>query len=256
VNRRPIVILTLLIAGTLLFSGCQSAASKAYEENQVKKAKAHYDLGLDALHKNRLPRAFEEFMLADEINPNQPETLNLLAYSWYLYGNLKKAELYYKRAIQAGGGSTSHNNYGGLLLELKRFDEAKVQLEKALEDPRYRNQYKAHINLGDALLGLKQYDEAIIAYQNADRFGSRQTLSRIKEARAYVASDRLNYAQSLYEALLREYPKDRAVMEGLLEVLKLRKDYPAARSRLRTFRDQPVSELDRAWAADELDKLR
>ena len=62
--------------------------------------------------------------------------------------------------------------------------------------------------------------------------------------------------RTLYEALLREYPKDRAVMEGLLEVLKLRKDYPAARTRLRTFRDQPVSELDRAWAADELDKLR
>ena len=94
-----------------------------------------------------------------------------------------------------------HNNYGGLLLELKRFDEAKVQLEKALEDPRYRNQYKAHINLGDALLGLKQYDEAIIAYRNADRFGSRQILSRIKEARAYVASDRLDYAQDSLRSL-------------------------------------------------------
>ena len=57
--------------------------------------------------KNSYRRAFEEFMLADEINPNQPETLNLLAYSWYLYGDLKKSELYYKRAIRAGGGSTS-----------------------------------------------------------------------------------------------------------------------------------------------------
>lgn len=254
-NRTPVVILTLLIASTLLLTGCQSAASKAYEENQVKKAKAHYDLGLDALHKNRLPKAFEELMLADEFNPNQPETLSLLAYSWHRYGNLKKSELYYKRAIRAGGGSAIHNNYGTLLLELKRFDEAKKQLEKALEDPRYRNQYKAHINLGDALLGLKQYDEAISAYRNADRFGSRQILSRIKEARVYVASDRLNYAQALYETILREEPKNRTVMEGLLEVLKLRKDYPAARARLRMFGNQSTSELDRAWAADELDKL-
>jgi type IV pilus assembly protein PilF len=255
VNRTPVVILTLLIASTLLLTGCQSAASKAYDENQVKKAKAHYNLGLDALHKNQLPKAFEELMLADEINPNQPETLNLLAYSWYLYGDLKKSESYYKRAIQAGGGSTSHNNYGGLLLEMKRFDEAKKQLEKALEDPRYRNQYKARINLGDALVGLKQYDEAISVYQNADRFSSRKILSRIKEAQAYAASDRLNHAQVLYETMLREYPKNRAVMEGLLEVLKLQKDYPVARTRLRMFRGQSASKPDRAWAADELDKL-
>jgi Tfp pilus assembly protein PilF len=256
VNRTPVVILTLLVASTLLLTGCQSSASKAYDEKQTKKAKAHYDLGLDALHKNQLPKAFEELMLSDELNPKQPETLNLLAYSWYLYGDLKKSESYYKRAIRAGGGSTSHNNYGSLLLELKRFDEAKKQLEKALEDPRYRNQYKARINLGDALVGLKQYDEAISVYRNADRFGSRQTLSRIKEARAYVASDRLNYARALYETMLREDPKNRAVVEGLLEVLKLQKDYPAARTQLRMFRNQPVSELNRAWAADELDRLR
>jgi len=256
VNRTPVVTLIVLMFGALLLTGCQSTASKAYEENQIKKAKSHYNLGLDALNKNRLPKAFEELMQSDVINPNQPEVLDLLAYSWYLYGNLKKSELYYKRAIKAGAGSATYNNYGGLLLEMKRFDEAKVQLEKALEDPRYRNQYKAHINLGDALLGLKQYDEAIIAYRKSGRFGPRQTLSRIKEARAYVASDRLNYAQALYETMLREDPKDRAVMEGLLEVLKLRNDYSAARTRLRTFRDQPVSELDRAWAADELDKLR
>ena len=255
-NRTPVITLTLLIASTLLLTGCQSAASKAYDENQVKKAKVHYQLGLDALSKNQLPKAFEELMLSDKINPNQPETLSLLAYSWNLNGDMKKSELYYKRAIQAGGGPAVHNNYGTLLLELKRFDEAKKQLEKALEDPRYRNQYKARINLGDALMGLKQYDEAIKVYRNADRFGSRQILSRIKEAQAYVASDRLNNARTLYETMLRENPKNRAVMEGLLEVLKLQKDYPAARTRLRMFRDQPASKLDRAWASDELDKLR
>ncbi|MCF7820995.1 MAG: tetratricopeptide repeat protein [Mariprofundaceae bacterium] len=254
-NRKPVVILTLLIVSTLLLGGCQSAASKMHEENQLKKARAHYDLGLDALHKNQLPKAFEELMLSDEINPNQPETLNLLAYSWYLYGDMKKSESYYKRAIHAGGGSTSHNNYGALLLELKRFDEAKKQLEKALDDPRYRNQYKARINLGDALMGLKQYDEAISVYRNADRFGSRQILSRIKEAQAYVVSDRLDDARALYESMLREERNNRTVVEGLIGVLKLQKDYPAARTRLRMFRDQSASEPDRAWAADELDKL-
>ncbi len=254
-NRIPAIVLIFLIASSPLLSGCQSAASKVHEENQVKKAKAYYRLGLDALSKNQLPKAFEELMKAEAMDPHHVGVLDALGYAWRLHGNSEKSESYYRRAIQSGAGSATYNNYGSLLLELKRFDEAKKQLEKALEDPRYRNQYKARINLGDALVGLKQYDEAISVYRNADRFAARQILSRIKEARAYVASGRLDDAQTLYEGMLGEYPTDRAVMEGLLEVLKLQKDYPAARAQLKAFRDQPVSELDRAWAADELERL-
>ena len=254
--NRTVVTLILLISGALLLSGCQSAASKAYDENEIKRAKSHYNLGLDAINKNQLPKAFDELMQSDAINPNQPEVLDLLAYSWYLHGNLEKSELYYKRAIQAGGGSISHNNYGGLLLVLERYDEAKKHLEKALEDPRYRNQYKARINLGDALLGLKQYDDAINAYRDADRFGARQTLSRLKEAQAYIASGRLNYAQALYETMLQENSSDRAALVGLVDLLKLRNNHAAARKQLMLFKGNSKSALDRAWAADELEKFR
>ena len=81
--NRTVVTLILLISGALLLSGCQSAASKAYDENEIKRAKSHYNLGLDAINKNQLPKAFDELMQSDAINPNQPEVLDLLAYSWY-----------------------------------------------------------------------------------------------------------------------------------------------------------------------------
>lgn len=247
--------LAILIICALLLVGCQSNANKVDQEKQLKRAKLHYQIGLDALHKNQLPKAFEELMLAEEIDPNQPEVLALLAHAWRLHGNFEKSESYYKRAIRSGAGSATHNNYGSLLLELNRFSDAKIQLEKALEDPRYRNQFIAYINLGDALLGLQKLDDAIHAYRQASAFNPRQTISRIKEAQAYVAYNRLNYARALYETMLREEPKNRAAIEGLLKVLKLQKDISTAQAQLKTFREHSVSELDRAWAADELEKL-
>ncbi len=245
--------LAALMVSALLLVGCQS--SKADHEKELKRAKLHYQIGLDALHRNQLPKAFTELMRAEEIDPKQPEVLDALAYAWRLRGNLEKSESYYKRAIRSGAGSATYNNYGNLLLEMNRFADAKRQLEKAIEDPRYRNQFKAYINLGDALLGLKKFDDAIKAYRQASIFNPKQTLSRIKEAQAYVSYSRLNYAQALYETILREQPGNRAAMEGLLEVLRLRKDFPAARAQLRMFRERSVSELDRAWAADELERL-
>jgi len=240
----------------LLLAGC-SGSGKLSEEQELRRARLHYQIGLDALHKNQLPKAFEELMQAEKIDPSQPEVLDALAYAWRLRGNHKKSEIYYKRAIRAGSGSTSHTNYGSLLLELGRFDEAKSHLKKALEDPRYQGQHIAYILLGDAYLGLKEYEKAIEAYRKAGWLNPDQTLTRIKEAWAFAASGRLNFAQALFESALRQEPNNRIVLEGLLDVLKARKDYPAARTQLQNYISRPaVSDLDRAWATDELLKLR
>jgi len=254
-KQRSTIILTVTAMAFLLLSGC-SASNKPSDEDQIKRAKLHYQLGLDALYKNRLPKAFEEFMLAEEIDPKQPDVLDALGYAWRLRGDLEKSESYYKRALRAGAGSATHNNYGSLLLQMKKFEAAKKQLKKALEDPRYRNQFMAFINLGDAYLGLKQFDEAIRTYQKAGTFSIKQTLSRIKEAEAHVAYNQINYAKALYETMFKEEPANRAVVEGLVDVLKLQNDRNTARQRLASFMEQSsISELDRAWAADAMIKL-
>lgn len=254
-KRRAMFALALLTTALLMLSGC-SGSNKPSDEDQLKRAKLHYQLGLDALYKDRLPKAFEEFMLAEEIDPNQSEVLDALGYAWRLRGNLEKSEVYYKRALRAGAGSATHNNYGSLLLQMKKFEKAKEQLTKALEDPRYRNQFMAYINLGDAYLGLNEFDEAIRTYRKAGSFNLKQTLSRIKEAEAHIAYNQLNYAQVLYEDMFNEEPDNRAVIEGLVRVLKLRDDRNTARQRLGNFMEQPsISKQDRTWAAETMMKL-
>ena len=246
--------LIAILAALLLLSGC--AGTKKSDEEQLKRAKLHYQIGLDALYKNQLPKAFEEFMLAEEIDPNQPEVLDALGYAWRVRGDLEKSQSYYKRALRAGAGSATHNNYGSLLLQMKQFKEAKAQLKKAIEDPRYRNQFMAYINLGDAYLGLNEFDEAIRSYRQAGSFNLRQTLSRIKEAEAHIAYNQVNYALDLYESMFKEEPSSRPVLEGLLKVLAMKNDTTTARQRLGTFMEQPtVSQQDRAWAAKSMLKL-
>ena len=255
IKQCSLISVAFVTTALLLLTGC-AGSNKPSDENQLKKAKLHYQLGLDALSKNQLPKAFEEFMISEEIDPNQPEVLDALGWAWRLRGNLEKSESYYKRALRAGAGSATHNNYGSLLLQMEKFDKAKVQLKKALEDPRYRNQFMAFINLGDAYLGLNEFDEAIRAYRRAGTFGLNRTFPRIKEAEAHVAYKQLNYAQALYEEMFKEEPANRAVVEGLIGVLKLQNDRNTARQRLASFMEQPsISALDRAWASDAMIKL-
>ncbi|MDX8394845.1 MAG: tetratricopeptide repeat protein, partial [Mariprofundaceae bacterium] len=196
-----------------------------------------------------------ELMQAEALDPKLPIVLSTLGYAWRLRGDFTRAEAYYKRAISIGEDSSIHTNYGSLLLEMKRFKEAEKELLKALDDPRYRNQDIAFINLGDAMLGQSKMDEAIDAYRRASSINPRQTISQLKEAEAYVKFGRLNFAQALYETLLRENKTDKTALEGLIKLLHKRHDVTAVRKQLKTYQ-QHASELERAWAADELDRLQ
>lgn len=243
------------LAGALFLGGC--AGSEADLERQEKSAKLHYQIGLDALQKNRLPKAFDELMLAEKLNPEMPETLDALAFAWRLRGNQKKSEQYYKKAIRAGSGSKSYTNYGSLLIEMKRYKDAKNNLLKALEDPRYHGQFIATLLLGDACMGLEQYEEAIDNYRKAGSFKPDQTLTRFKEAEAFVALKRIDFALATYESLLREQPNNVNAMRGVLMMLKLKGDKVAASQKLQAFIGNPsVADRDRTWATAELLRLR
>lgn len=245
--------LVLLLLSTLFLYGCQT--SKVDQAKVDHRAKLHYQVGIDALHKNQLPKAFDELMKADALRPNRPEVLDALAYAWRLRNNYERSEFFYKKALRVGAGAITRTNYGSLLIVLGRYKEAEEQLREALKDPRYRNQHIAFINLGDALLAQDRFDEAITAYRQAKAINPRQDTSRVKEAEAYLKYNRLNYAQALYETLFREYPANRQILEGLLNVLRKRGDIPSQRLHLKTFQKNSESELDRAWAADELERL-
>ena len=252
---RPLWKFAFAICCALIISGCAGTTQKE-DDQQDKLASLHYQIGVDALNKGKLPKAFDELITSDTMRPNQPEVLDALAYAWLLRGDLEKSEAHYRKSLHIKALASTQNNFANLLNKMGRYAEAEAMARKALNDPRYPNQDFAFINLGDALLGQDKFDEAIRSYGQAQLFNSKNILPQLKVANAYLRHDRLHEARALYKTLLLQNGDSRVVVMGLLEVLKKQDEQAEARRVLTQFSQQAKSDEDKAWAAIELERLR
>jgi len=249
---KNILNISLLFSLLLTLGGCQTAAEKRLDDNADKRAKLHYQLGLDALHKGLVPKAFEKLYLSDKIRPNQPDTLDAIAYAWRLRGDDKEAEKFYKKAIRNDAGPATYNNYGSLLVDLGKYQKALDNLTIALEDPRYRNQSLIFMNIGNAYVGLENLKKAVNSYRQARILSPNWTHPQIKEAAAYIKFDRPNYAQALYETILRREPANQEALSGLISLLKGKNKDTHLRKFIQAFIAATPDNLQQAWAKDEL----
>ena len=245
-----LILLTLLMSLTL--AGCQTQAEKRLDDNADKRAKLHYQLGLDALHKGLTPKAFEELYISDKIKPNNPDTLDAIAYAWRIRGDDKEAEKFYKKAIRNDAGPATYNNYGSLLVDLGKYQKALDNLTIALEDPRYRNQSLIFMNMGNAYVGLKDLEHAVNSYRQARILSPNWTQPQIKEAAAYITFNRPNYAQALYETILRREPANQEALNELISMLKGKDQDVILKKYIQAFINATPDKLQQAWAKDEL----
>jgi len=230
-------------------------SSPENSERQTRRVDIHYQLGIDALNKGSLPKAFEELLRAKSMDPARSDILDALAYAWQLRGDLEKSDEYYQKSLQYQPSSATYNNYGGLMLQMNKPKIAEEYFRKALDNPRYRHPDIAYINLGDALLLQKRFNEAIAAYRQARTLNPVQETSRIREARAYVRYGRIIFAKALYETILRDKPGNRQALEDLLGLLYKEGNIPAVRKQLEHFHKLTSDTLDKAWAEEEIKRL-
>lgn len=245
----------LILCCAVTISACATTTQKE-DEQQETLAKLHYQIGIDALNKGVLPKAFGELMKSNSIHPNQPDVLDALAYAWLLRGNLKKSESHYRKSLSITARASTQNNYANLLNRLERYKEAESMVRKALDDPRYSKQDLAFINLGDALLGQGKFEESIHSYGQAQLFNRKNVLPQLKIANAYTQSNRLHEARALYKTLLLQYGNSRVIVMDMLKLLKKQDDPAEARRVLSQFISQATSDQEKAWARDELEQLR
>jgi len=238
-----------------MLAGCQTTARHEVPDARAKSAEMHFRLGIDALNKNNLPKAFTELLHAEKLAPERADILDALGIAWIKRGDPGKAEAYYRRAIHTDPAPSTYNNYGGLLMTMGKFKEAEAMFRKALNDPRYLHPDIAYINLGDALLEQGRFDEAIASYRQARQMNPIQQVSRLREAQAYEKYGRTHYAKAMYEAILREHPDNRSAMQGLLGLLRKSGERHEARQRLAAFSKHATRPEDIAWAQEEMNKL-
>jgi Tfp pilus assembly protein PilF len=252
---RPTWKFVLALCCSLAIVACATTTQKE-DDQQEKLARLHYQIGVDALNKGLLPKAFDELMKSNAMHHNQAEVLDALAYAWLLRGDLKKSENHYRKSLRIKALPATQNNYANLLNKAGRYEEAESMARKALDDPRYPNQDLAFINLGDALLGQGKFDDAIHSYGQAQLFNNYNILPQLKVANAYLQYNRLHEARALYKTLMLQNSNSRIVVMGMLKLLKKQNDLEEARRILTQFDHQATSTQDKAWAGEELERLR
>jgi len=247
--------LALLLTAALSLSACSGKAPPK-NDTTAKQVESHYLLGLDALNKNNLPKAFDELLHAEHLNPKRADILDALGIAWRLRGDLQKSHDYYSRAIAIQPSPRIYNNFGILLLTMQKPKEAENAFRKALADPRYNRPDFAYINLGDALLMQDRFSDAIAAYRQARLLNPLQELSRLKEAAAYIKHDRPAFAKAMYETILRDSPANRQALQGLLPLLEKKGEAGQARRQLQNFVKHTQEPMDRAWAEERLKDMQ
>jgi len=74
--------------------------------------------------------------------------------------------------------------------------------------------------------------------------------------RPYLQYNRLQEARALYSTLILQHGNNRTVVTGMLQVLKKQHELAEARRVLDRFSRRATLDQDKAWAREELKKLR
>lgn len=122
------------------------------------------------------------------LNPDNSYVLNNYAYYLSLRGeNLDKAEKMSKRSVQINPNSpSSEDTYAWILFKLRRYQEAKTWIEKALKNDSTNNSTQVE-HYGDILYLLGEKDKAVQQWQRAKGLGSRsETLERKINEKKYI----------------------------------------------------------------------
>lgn len=159
-------IRTILIITITGLSACTSkdemVVDKKVSEPDLKQASAlNVQLAIGYIDREQLGIAQEKLDKAIEQDPQSIDAYTTMAYLKRKVNELEQAEKYYLEALDIKSTDPNiHNNYGGLLCQMGRYDDALKEIRRAYEDPFYETPYLAYANAGTCLLDKGDYKEA------------------------------------------------------------------------------------------------
>ena len=157
------IILIITITG---LSACSTkdemVVDKKVSEPDLQQASAlNVQLAIGYIDREQLSIAQEKLDKAIEQDPKNIDAYTTMAYLKRKVNELDQAEEYYLEALDIKSTNPNiHNNYGGLLCQMGRYDEALKEIRLAYEDPFYETPYLAYANAGTCLLDKGDYKEA------------------------------------------------------------------------------------------------
>ena len=135
---------------------------KKVSEPDLQQASAlNVQLAIGYIDRDQLGIAQEKLNKAIEQDSDNVDAYTTMAYLKRKVNELEEAEKYYLEALDIKSTNPNiHNNYGGLLCQMGRYDDALKEIRLAYEDPFYETPYLAYANAGTCLLDKGDYKEA------------------------------------------------------------------------------------------------
>jgi len=156
----------LLIIATTGMSACSTKQDmvndkRPSEPDLVQASALNVQLALGYIERQQLGVAQEKLEKAVEQDPDNIDAYTTMAYMKRIINEFDAAEDYYLKALDIESNDPNiHNNYGGLLCQMGRYEEALKEIKLAYEDPFYESPYLAYANAGTCLLDMGDYEQA------------------------------------------------------------------------------------------------
>ena len=145
-----------------LFWGCVT-------QQQIRRSQSRTELGTAYLVEGNASQAIRTLVEATKLNPRNAKAWEKLGLSYASQGAYDKAEDAFLKSLKLEKRAETHNNFGLMLLAIKRYEEAIPHFEEASTDITYRNIAISLNNLGQTYHLLGRNQEAIRSLTNAIR---------------------------------------------------------------------------------------
>ncbi|WP_084004373.1 tetratricopeptide repeat protein [Terasakiispira papahanaumokuakeensis] len=193
-RRQSIGVFLMLFALSALTLTACSHQRPSPEKNQA--IDTYQQLGYTYLRSNQLGRAQKYFHQALALNAHDPKALHGLALIFARQNERRLAEHYFIETLQSDTDSTiARNNYAAFLFKQSRYDEARSQLQVAVQDIRYPHRDRILLNLGRCELKLGQTQAALDHFQRALDLNPMAYDVHLELATWYLKTQQLTKAQ-------------------------------------------------------------
>jgi len=157
----------------VFISGCSSSGDTKDSPNYKKAAEINIQLGSRYLGQGKLQLAKAKLVKALQQDPDNALAHSTMALLMEKVGQFEEIDDYYNEAISLDpSNSDIKNNFGTYLCNRARYDEARVQFNKALNDPYYKTPIVAMINAGKCEIKSENYKTAEKLLRKALRINS------------------------------------------------------------------------------------
>ena len=126
-----------------------------------RRARMHYELGIDRMRDGRNPEAIGELLQAVRLDAQDEKSQLALAEAYRRGGRFPEAEEHLRAALVIKPDfQQAHLNLSALYIQLERYELAIPHAQRLLDDATFPHPWRALTNLGWAEFKLGRFDEA------------------------------------------------------------------------------------------------